>query len=107
MNYSNLLIDLSDKIATVTLNRPKALNALNKDLLSEISSFLDEAKNNSDIRVIIFTGSGDRSFVAGADIKEFSDFNGARSEERRVGKECRSGRSRDDVQKKAEKRKRE
>lgn len=81
MNYSNLLIDLSDKIATVTLNRPKALNALNKDLLSEISSFLEEAKNNSDIRVIILTGSGDRSFVAGADIKEFSDFNGAQGAE--------------------------
>lgn len=81
MNYSNLLIDLSDKIATVTLNRPKALNALNKDLLSEISSFLEEAKNNSDIRVIILTGSGDRSFVAGADIKEFSDFNAAQGAE--------------------------
>lgn len=81
MNYSNLIIDLSDKIATVTLNRPKALNALNKDLLSELSSFLDEAKNNSDIRVVILTGSGDRSFVAGADIKEFSDFNGVQGAE--------------------------
>lgn len=81
MNYSNLIINLSDKIATVTLNRPKALNALNKDLLSEISSFLDEAKDNADIRVIILTGSGDRSFVAGADIKEFSDFNGEQGEE--------------------------
>lgn len=77
MNYPNLEIEITDKVALVTLNRPKALNALNKDLLTDLSSFLDEAKNNPEIRVVILTGSGDRSFVAGADIKEFSDFNGA------------------------------
>jgi len=76
MTYSNLLIDIQDKIALVTLNRPQALNALNKDLLSDISQFLDDAKSDENIKVIIITGSGEKSFVAGADIKEFSDFNG-------------------------------
>lgn len=81
MSYQNLIIKISEKIANVTLNRPQALNALNKELLGEISSFLDEAKDNSEIRVIVLTGSGEKSFVAGADIKEFSDFAGAQGEE--------------------------
>ena len=80
MNYQHLLIEISDKIAVVTLNRPQALNALNKELLGEISSFLDEAENNPEIRVLILTGSGEKSFVAGADIKEFSDFNASQGE---------------------------
>lgn len=78
--YQNLEIQIENKIAVVTLNRPQALNALNKDLLNDISSFLDEAKDNAAIRVIILTGSGEKSFVAGADIKEFSDFNGQQGE---------------------------
>lgn len=80
MNYQNLLIEITDYIALVTLNRPEALNALNRNLLSEISTFLDEAANNNNIRVIILTGSGEKSFVAGADIKEFSDFTGSEGE---------------------------
>src|SRR5690606_26962443 len=80
MNYQNLLIEIENKIAVVTLNRPQALNALNKDLLNEISSFLDEAEKNREIRVVILTGSGEKSFVAGADIKEFSDFSGQQGE---------------------------
>lgn len=76
MSYSNLIVEIQNKIALVTLNRPQALNALNKDLLNEISQFLNEAKDNPEIRVVIITGSGEKSFVAGADIKEFSDFNG-------------------------------
>lgn len=88
MSYQNLIIEISEKIATVTLNRPQALNALNEELLGEISSFLDEARDNSEIRVIVLTGSGEKSFVAGADIKEFSDFAGAQGEElARVGQE--------------------
>src|SRR5690606_561926 len=80
MDYHNLLVEIDDKIATVTLNRPQALNALNKELLEELSSFLNEAEKNPGIRVIILTGSGEKSFVAGADIKEFSDFNGIQGE---------------------------
>lgn len=86
MSYQNLIIEISEKIAMVTLNRPQALNALNKELLGEINSFLDEAATNSEIRVIVLTGSGEKSFVAGADIKEFRDFAGAQGEElARVG----------------------
>lgn len=88
MDYQNLIIEISERIAVVTLNRPQALNALNKELLGEISSFLDEAATNSEIRVVILTGSGEKSFVAGADIKEFSDFAGAQGEElARIGQE--------------------
>jgi len=80
MDYNNLLVEIENKIALVTLNRPQALNALNKDLLNEISDFLDEAEKNPEIRVVILTGSGEKSFVAGADIKEFSDFGGQQGE---------------------------
>lgn len=80
MEYRNLIIEIENKIAIVTLNRPQALNALNKELLGELSSFFDEAEKNPGIRVVILTGSGEKSFVAGADIKEFSDFNGQQGE---------------------------
>lgn len=80
MDYNNLLVEIENEIAVVTLNRPQALNALNKNLLNELSSFLDEAERNSEIRVIVLTGSGEKSFVAGADIKEFSDFSGLQGE---------------------------
>src|SRR5690606_12412127 len=63
-------------------------NALNKEMLGEISSFLDEAAENPKIRVVILTGSGEKSFVAGADIKEFSDYFGIQGEElARTGQE--------------------
>lgn len=88
MDYSNLLISISAGVATVTLNRPQALNALNKDLLQDLNGFLDEAATNPTIRVIILTGSGEKSFVAGADIKEFSDFDTAEGEAlARIGQE--------------------
>ena len=79
--YDNLLIEVENRIALVTLNRPQALNALNKNLLDDISNFLTDANADSEIRVIILTGSGEKSFVAGADIKEFSDFNGDQGQE--------------------------
>lgn len=81
MNYQNLIVEIENKIAVVTLNRPQALNALNKDLLSNISDFFSSAQTNDDIRVVILTGSGEKSFVAGADIKEFADYNGSQGNE--------------------------
>lgn len=75
MTYENLLVEVENKIAVVTLNRPQALNALNKGILDDLSSFFDDVKSNDDIRVIILTGAGEKSFVAGADIKEFASFN--------------------------------
>lgn len=75
MEYHNLLIEQHDKIAWVSLHRPKKLNALNKALLEEIHHLFSVLKDDDSIRVIILTGSGERAFVAGADIAEFADFS--------------------------------
>lgn len=65
-----VLMEVESGIATLTLNRPKALNAINTELLQELHDRVDELKDRKDIRVIILTGSGSKSFVAGADISE-------------------------------------
>ena len=75
MAYENIIYDIEDNIALITFNRPKALNALNDALLSELSDVLDDVSGNADIRVLILTGAGDKSFVAGADITELAKFN--------------------------------
>lgn len=73
--YNNLLINEEDGIALVTLNRPKALNALNDELMTEIGIAIDELEAKDSVQVIIITGAGEKSFVAGADIKEMKDLN--------------------------------
>jgi enoyl-CoA hydratase len=75
MAYENIIFKTDDGIATITFNRPKALNALNDDLLKEFSLALDDISENEDIRVLILTGAGEKAFVAGADITELSTFN--------------------------------
>ncbi len=75
MAYENIIFELSDGIATITFNRPKALNALNEALLKEFSQTLDDIAKNEDVRVLILTGAGEKAFVAGADITELSTFN--------------------------------
>lgn len=74
MTYQNLLLEISGAVATVTINRPAALNALNMETLQELNAAMTDLETNADIRAIILTGSGEKSFVAGADIKEFADF---------------------------------
>ena len=74
MAYQNILFTSEDGIATLTFNRPKALNALNAALMDELSQALDEVAENEDVRVLILTGAGDKSFVAGADITELATF---------------------------------
>ena len=81
MTYQNLIIEQDHHIATVFINRPEALNALNKQTISELSAAFGTLENDNNIRVIILTGSGEKSFVAGADIKEFSDFGTEKAEE--------------------------
>ncbi|MCR9290252.1 MAG: enoyl-CoA hydratase-related protein [Bacteroidetes bacterium] len=72
MTYQNLLITEEEGILIVTLNRPKALNAINDLTMQELGQFFSEdAPKRSNIKGIILTGAGDKSFVAGADIKEF------------------------------------
>jgi enoyl-CoA hydratase len=75
MNYENILSEQANGITTITINRPKKLNALNKDTIHELHEAFDEANNDSDTKVIILTGSGEKAFVAGADISEFADFS--------------------------------
>lgn len=75
MSYNNLLIKIQDKIATVIINRPKKLNALNKETLVELQDVFRNLRENNDVRVVILTGAGSKAFVAGADISEFAQFN--------------------------------
>lgn len=75
MNYNTLLFEVSDGIATITINRPDKLNALNKAVFDELDNALDDILNNSTIRSAIITGSGDKAFVAGADIGEFTSLD--------------------------------
>ncbi|MEC3877455.1 enoyl-CoA hydratase/isomerase family protein [Chryseobacterium salviniae] len=81
MGYENILLDKQNKISVITINRPESLNALNAQTISELGSALEELNTDAACRVIILTGSGEKSFVAGADIKEFSDFGQEKAEE--------------------------
>ncbi len=80
MNYENILIEVDAYLATVFINRPKKLNALNKETIAELNNAFAELEADEEVRVIILTGSGDKAFVAGADISEFSDFNVSQGE---------------------------
>jgi enoyl-CoA hydratase len=73
--YNNILTEEKGQICYITINRPKQLNALNKETIDELHQAFKTADENSSIGVVILTGSGDKSFVAGADIKEFADFS--------------------------------
>ena len=72
MNYENILFEVKDGIARLTFNRPKALNALNTALLAELSDVLCTIGKDETVRVLVLTGSGEKAFVAGADINELS-----------------------------------
>ena len=74
MAYENIIYEVNEGIATITFNRPNALNARNGALLGELSQALDEIAADEDIRVLVLTGAGDKSFVAGADITELATF---------------------------------
>lgn len=80
MNYENILIEKEDNLATIIINRPQSLNALNAQTIKELGQALDELNADKNCRAIILTGSGEKSFVAGADIKEFSDFGQEQAE---------------------------
>jgi enoyl-CoA hydratase len=75
MSYQNLLIEVKEKIAVVTINRPDKLNALNAQTMNELKSAFTDLNNNNDVYVVILTGSGEKAFVAGADIKELNQLN--------------------------------
>ena len=75
MAYENVIVNHEEQYAIVTINRPKQLNALNKKTIEELNLALGELNKDDSVRAVIITGSGEKSFVAGADIKEFADFN--------------------------------
>jgi len=75
MEFKNIIFQIEEQIATITFNRPEVLNALNEASLKEFSYAIDKVVRDNDIRVLILTGAGDKSFVAGADITEFLKFN--------------------------------
>ena len=72
MSYDNLLYEKKDGIARITFNRPKVLNALNRKTVEELRDALLDARDDNSVRVIILTGAGEKSFVAGADISELA-----------------------------------
>jgi enoyl-CoA hydratase/carnithine racemase len=72
MAYENLLYEKRDQIGFITFNRPKVLNALNRKTMEELNHILIAAREDDEVRVLILTGAGEKSFVAGADISELA-----------------------------------
>lgn len=72
MSYQHIILTIAEGIATITFNRPKALNALNAALLGELSQALDAIENDDAVCVLVLTGAGEKAFVAGADITELA-----------------------------------
>jgi len=81
MKYENIILKSEQNYTIITINRPQSLNALNGQTISELSRAFEEITADPTCRVVILTGSGEKSFVAGADIKEFSDFGTAQAEQ--------------------------
>ena len=75
MSYTTILTSLENGIFTITINRPEKLNALNKDVFTDLDKAIDEVNNNVEIKTVIITGAGPKAFVAGADITEFNGLN--------------------------------
>ncbi len=75
MSYKNILSSFSEGVTTITVNRPEKLNALNRETIQELHEAFDKADDDSKTLVIIVTGSGEKAFVAGADISEFAKFS--------------------------------
>lgn len=75
MSYNHIVTSHQNNITTITINRPTKLNALNKETIAELHRAISEADTDDNCRVIVLTGSGDKAFVAGADIAEFAGFD--------------------------------
>lgn len=81
MSFENILVEKNNAVATITINRPTKLNALNKATIEELHNAFKECESDKEVRAIIITGSGEKAFVAGADISEFASFSTAQGSE--------------------------
>jgi enoyl-CoA hydratase len=81
MNYKNLLVEIKNTVALVTINRPDKLNALNNETLVELGDLFDQFKIDDSVDCVVLTGAGEKAFVAGADISELNNQNGISGEE--------------------------
>ncbi|MCX6173039.1 MAG: enoyl-CoA hydratase-related protein [Flavobacterium sp.] len=75
MNFENILVTVENHIGQITINRPSKLNALNVATIQELHNAFETLESNNDVNVIIITGEGEKTFVAGADISEFANFS--------------------------------
>lgn len=73
MAYENLIYDVDEAIATITVNRPQVYNALNRATVGELEAAFSEAKDDAAVRAVVITGAGDKAFIAGADVKEIHE----------------------------------
>lgn len=78
-SYKNIVADIKDRIQTITINRPEKMNALNLLTLDEIKTAIQQAISDNNVRGIIITGSGEKAFVAGADISEIANVEGVQA----------------------------
>ena len=78
MTYKHLLIDREENIAVLTINRPEKYNALNDEVVAEISSAMDELAADDGVRAIVITGAGDKAFISGADVGMLQDLKTSR-----------------------------
>jgi enoyl-CoA hydratase len=81
MAYSNLITKIENDVFYLTINRPAQLNALNRETFAELETAFNEIYVNDSLKAVIITGSGEKAFIAGADIKEFADFSAKEAEE--------------------------
>ena len=75
MSENIIISNLEDGVLTLTINRPKQLNALNREVIATLSRLVEESQSDDSVKVLVLTGSGEKAFIAGADIKEFAEFS--------------------------------
>jgi enoyl-CoA hydratase len=81
MEFKHIIYEKSEGVATITLNRPEALNAFSKEVVDEILQALENVRNDESVRVVILTGAGEKAFSAGADIKAMKGMNALKARE--------------------------
>ena len=81
MSYENLLVEIRERIATVTISRPQVMNALNARTIEEMDHCWQTLKADDEVGVVIITGAGEKAFIAGADIRELNQYSPAEAQD--------------------------